>query len=64
VSQYDYIMVRLNCGLLPSRDKVGFSVLMPLNVFSLPDPSSLTMALRFTEPQTEMSTIKLFWGKV
>jgi hypothetical protein len=50
-------------SLFPSRDKAVFQVLMPLNFFNLPHPSSLTMALGPTQPLTELSTIKSFWGK-
>jgi hypothetical protein len=31
--------------------------------FNLPNPSSSTMALGFTQPVTELSTRKYFWGK-
>jgi hypothetical protein len=33
-----------------------------LNVFNLPNLSSLTMALEFTQHLTEMSTRSSFWG--
>jgi hypothetical protein len=29
---------------------------------NLPNPSSLTMALGFTQPLTEKNTIRYFWG--
>jgi hypothetical protein len=30
-------------------------------IFNLPNPSSRTMALGFTQPLTEMDTIRSFW---
>jgi hypothetical protein len=33
-----------------------------LNVFSVPNPSSRTMALGFTQPLTEMSSRRYIWG--
>jgi uncharacterized membrane protein YjgN (DUF898 family) len=34
-----------------------------LNFFNVPNPSSYTMTLGFTQPLTEMSTRRYFWGK-
>jgi hypothetical protein len=34
-----------------------------MDFFSLPNPSSRTMALVATQPLTEMSTSNLSWGK-
>jgi hypothetical protein len=36
--------------------------MMSLNFCNLPNPSSCTMTLGFTQPLTEMSTIRSFWN--
>jgi hypothetical protein len=48
--------------LQASRSRIRFPM-RSLDVFSLPNPSSLTMALGSTKPLTDMSTRKLPGGK-
>jgi hypothetical protein len=48
--------------LQAGRSGVQFSM-RSLDVFNLPNPSSRTMALGFTQPITEMSTSSLLLGK-
>jgi hypothetical protein len=43
------------------RSWVGV-LIRSLDLFSLPNPSSRTMALGFTQPLTEISTRRSFWG--
>jgi hypothetical protein len=44
-------------------DSFAFTNIMSSDFFSLPNPSSRTMALRSTQPLTEMSTRNLPGGK-
>jgi hypothetical protein len=48
--------------LQAGRSRVRVSM-TSLFFFNLPSPSSRTMALGLTQPQTEMSTRKCFWGE-
>jgi hypothetical protein len=45
-----------------SRKVVGSNPNKAVDFFSLPNPSSCTIALGFIQPLTEMSIRKYFWG--